>query len=172
MFRLHDNLGVICSLVIGDRGTFKKYFDLFRPNWFEVLPAFMLYFCSYGDNQRVAEVNFLILKFYLNIVIFKNFLSLVGIQRANLSQLELTILSIVELDIIQALKLICSGGQSVCWFATHLIDLLHFHDPNFLNPFSASVPTGSNSNKLFEEVILIYYFVIVININVSILSIK
>ena len=56
LFRVHDNLGVICSLLIGDKGTFRKYFDLFRPNWFEVLPAFLLYFCPMADGEQMPKI--------------------------------------------------------------------------------------------------------------------
>ncbi|KAL3077243.1 hypothetical protein niasHS_013232 [Heterodera schachtii] len=137
MFRSHDNLGVICSLLIGDRGTFKKYFDLFRPNWFEVFPAFLLFFYPSSTGEQMLKV-------------IENFFNLVSVRRDKLSQLEQTILSIVEFDLIKGLRLICSAGQSACWFATHLVDLLHFHDSNFLNPtLTATLPSGG-AQKLLD----------------------
>lgn len=56
LFRAHDNLGVICSLLIGDKGTFKKYFDLYRPNWFEVFPAFILFFYPNADGRQMPKI--------------------------------------------------------------------------------------------------------------------
>uniref|UniRef100_A0A183C9H9 Nuclear pore complex protein Nup85 n=1 Tax=Globodera pallida TaxID=36090 RepID=A0A183C9H9_GLOPA len=138
LFRSHDNLGVLCSLLIGDRGTFKKYFDLFRPNWFEVLPAFTLFFYPSSTGEQMPKV-------------IESFFNLVSVRRGKLSQLEQTILSIIELDLIKALRLICTGGHSACWFATHLVDLLHFHDPNFLSPIlTANLPIGG-AQKFFDE---------------------
>jgi hypothetical protein len=56
LFRLNHNLGVICSLLIGDRGTFKKYFALFRPNWFEVFPAFLLFFYPNASGEQIPKI--------------------------------------------------------------------------------------------------------------------
>jgi hypothetical protein len=59
--------------------------------------------------------------------------------------MEQTVLFILELDIIQALRLICSTSN--CWFAVHLIDLLHFHDPTFLNPGTANLTISTNKHQ-------------------------
>lgn len=138
LFRVHDNLGVICSLLIGDKGTFRKYFDLFRPNWFEVLPAFLLYFCPMADGEQMPKI-------------IEGMFTVLGLQRQKLTRLEQTVLAILELDLIQALKLICSRGRSVCWFAAHLVDLLHFHDPAFLNPFPNSIVALNFTSSLANE---------------------
>ncbi|KAL7076009.1 hypothetical protein ACQ4LE_004267 [Meloidogyne hapla] len=119
--RLNDNLAVICSLVIGDKGTFRKYFDIFRPSWFEVLPAFLLFFYPSVDDEQMPKV-------------IERLFELLGLRRLELSKIEQTVLAILELDVIRALKIICSAGPSLCWFAVHLVDLLHFHDPTYLNP--------------------------------------
>uniref|UniRef100_A0A914L1J7 Nuclear pore complex protein Nup85 n=1 Tax=Meloidogyne incognita TaxID=6306 RepID=A0A914L1J7_MELIC len=124
--RLNDNLAVICSLVIGDKGTFRKYFDIFRPSWFEVLPAFLLFFYPSVDDEQLPRV-------------IERLFELLGLARHQLSKIEQTVLAILELDLIRALKIICSAGPSLCWFAVHLVDLLHFHDPNYLNPEASNI---------------------------------
>jgi hypothetical protein len=55
MFLLNDHLRVICSLLIGDKGTFTKYFRLFRLNWFETLPAYILYFHPGAKIDKLGE---------------------------------------------------------------------------------------------------------------------
>uniref|UniRef100_A0A914HU42 Nuclear pore complex protein Nup85 n=1 Tax=Globodera rostochiensis TaxID=31243 RepID=A0A914HU42_GLORO len=119
LFHSHDNLGVLCSLLI-------------------VLPAFTLFFYPSSTGEQMPKV-------------IESFFNLVSVRRGKLSQLEQTILSIIELDLIKTLRLICTGGHSACWFATHLVDLLHFHDPNFLSPIlTATLPIGG-AQKFFDE---------------------
>ena len=58
-------------------------------------------------------------------------LAMLGI-RPDSTLLDQTILSLFQLDFLGSLRLIRSMGPTLFWFITHLVDLLHFHDPNFI----------------------------------------
>lgn len=87
---------------------------------------------------------------------------LLGLSRRQLSRIEQIVLAILELDMMNALRLICSSGQSKSWFAVHLVDLLHFHDPSFLNTTTSissctSIPKNPKVYLPKEEVIFSQY---------------
>jgi len=86
-------------------------------------------------------------------------------------------LAILELDLIRALKIICSAGPSLCWFAVHLVDLLHFHDPNYLNPEASNISSFQlkfifQDEVCFKLIFSLVPFLVFENLNVGNLKIN
>ncbi|KAI1728608.1 nup85 nucleoporin domain-containing protein [Ditylenchus destructor] len=121
VFRQHDNLNFLYAVLRGQKGAFQRCAQTLSVSWYELLPAYVLFCHPTAQAQEIGQIA-------------EELIQLTGKSRNALPPLDSTLLSILKLNYLEALKDICSGSASFQWFATHLIDLLYFHDPSILIP--------------------------------------
>uniref|UniRef100_A0A914CAX5 Nuclear pore complex protein Nup85 n=1 Tax=Acrobeloides nanus TaxID=290746 RepID=A0A914CAX5_9BILA len=109
-FKNSNDLAFICSILIGDKTAFKQIFEGLSQNWYELLPAYIL-FCHPGaDMGHVLQIS-------------KNLYNLLVIGKQPV-KLDETIFTVLSLDYLKAIQLICNTPSSL-WFAAHLTDMIY-----------------------------------------------
>uniref|UniRef100_A0A915CZS6 Nuclear pore complex protein Nup85 n=1 Tax=Ditylenchus dipsaci TaxID=166011 RepID=A0A915CZS6_9BILA len=139
MLRQHDNLNFIYAILRGQKVAFMKCSQTLAINWYELLPAYVLFCHPAAKPHQIGKIA-------------EDLFAFSEKSKDDLPVLDKTLFSILSLDCLEALRKICSCGSSSWWFATHLIDLLYYHDPSVLGNdiFSSSSQMGLRTRILVE----------------------
>lgn len=115
------DLKFLCSILLGEPATFEQCSLTFTMRWYELLPTYLLF--AY-PLSKIGQVGNLAKKLFMLVEKDKT--------ESDIALLDKILFAILTLNCLEALKLICSAGPSSWWLATHLVDLLFYHDANIL----------------------------------------
>ncbi|KAI6184491.1 Nuclear pore complex protein Nup85 [Aphelenchoides bicaudatus] len=132
-FRKSEQLNIIAGLLIGKNENYEKCARMLFDNWYELLPAYVLFACPGATIQNVGRVAQTL---YNNLCPTGVHVSVI---ESLATDIDRPIFSILCRNLIDMLKQICEKS-TLWWFPTHLIDLFYHFDPTLIINLTESFP--------------------------------